>query len=76
MWQQLYQWLSTTIVSEAVTILRDRDILQPTRSPWRHLYDNGDEVSFLNLTGFSRVAFEEMHQYLYGDVQEQIRSPW
>ena len=46
-------------------------ILQPARSPWRHLYDNGDESSFLNLTGFSRAAFEEMHQYLYDDIQEQ-----
>ena len=46
-------------------------ILQPTRSPWRHLYDNGDEGSFLNLTGFSRVAFEEMHEYMYSNVEPQ-----
>ena len=25
---------------------------------------NGDEVSFHNLTGVSREAFEEMHKYL------------
>ena len=45
-------------------------ILPTTASPWRHLYENGDEVSFLNLTGFSREAFEEMHQYLYENVEE------
>ena len=45
--------------------------LQSARSLWRHLYDNGDESSFINLTGFSRAAFEEMHQYLCGDIQEQ-----
>jgi hypothetical protein len=46
-------------------------ILPTTASPWRHLYENGDEVSFLNLTGFSREAFEEMHQYLYENVEER-----
>ena len=39
-------------------------ILPTNASPWRHLYENGDEGSFLNLTGFSREAFEEMHDYL------------
>jgi len=34
-------------------------ILPTTASPWRHLYENG-EVSFLNLTWFSRESFEEM----------------
>ena len=29
-------------------------------SPWAHLYERGDHLSFLNLTGFSRVAFEEL----------------
>ena len=43
-------------------------ILPTSASPWRHLYENGDEVSFLNLTGFSREAFEEMHQYQYENV--------
>jgi len=40
-------------------------ILFPSHSPWRNLYDNGDEESFLNLTGFSREAFEELHKFLY-----------
>jgi hypothetical protein len=42
-------------------------ILQPGRSPWRHLYENGDEASFLNLTGFSRAAFHQLHEYMYRD---------
>jgi len=49
-------------------------ILPTTASPWRHLYENGDEVSFLNLTGFSREAFEEMHQYLYENVEERYSA--
>jgi hypothetical protein len=47
-------------------------ILSPDRSPWRHLYENGDEASFLNLTGFTRQAFEEMHEFLHGDDQNRI----
>ena len=69
MWQHLYQWLSTTIASRDITILPDL-VYYNLRSPLRHLYDNGDE-SFLNLTGFSGVSIEEMHQYLYVDVQKQ-----
>jgi len=42
-------------------------ILRPGRSPWRHLYENGDEASFLNLTGFSRAAFHQLHEYMYRD---------
>jgi hypothetical protein len=43
-------------------------------SPWRHLYENGDNGSFLNLTGFSRNAFEEMHEYLYENVEDHTRA--
>ena len=45
-------------------------ILPLNRSPWRHLYENGDDGSFLNLTGFSRAAFEEMHNFLCEDHYE------
>jgi hypothetical protein len=45
-------------------------ILAPGQSPWRHLYENGDDQSFLNLTGFNREAFEELHTYLYDDHVE------
>ena len=40
-------------------------ILFLSHSPWRNLYDNGNVGSFLNLTGFSREAFEELHEYVY-----------
>jgi len=32
-------------------------ILQPIHSPWRHLYDNGDQGSFIS--GFSRVVLKK-----------------
>jgi len=37
-----------------------------------NLYDNGDEGSFLNLTGFSREEFEELHEYLYFGYQNHV----
>ena len=46
-------------------------VLGPNHSPWPHLYQNGDEGSFLNLTGFSRKALEEMHDYLYTNELER-----
>ena len=45
-------------------------ILPTSVSPWRHLYENGDDGSFLNLTGFNRDAFEEMYEYLYEIVED------
>jgi len=71
---QLYVTASVSMVIYYNRVRRRRHltrsgILQPARSPWRYFYD--DETSFLNWIGFSRVSFEEMHQYLYGDVQEQ-----
>ena len=42
-------------------------IFQPERSPLLCLYENGDEGSFLNLTGFSRASFHELHEYMYRD---------
>jgi len=47
-------------------------ILPTNASPWRHLYENGDEGSFLDLTRFSREAFEEMHDYLYDNVDHRV----
>ena len=49
-------------------------ILLPERSPWRHLYENGDEASFLNLTSFSRVAFHELHEYMHRDDNDLPRT--
>jgi hypothetical protein len=31
-------------------------LLPPDRSPWTKLYEDGDDVSFLNIPGFSRHA--------------------
>ena len=46
-------------------------ILTANHTPWLHLYQNGDEGSFLNLTGFSREALVEMHDYLYANELER-----
>ena len=46
-------------------------ILAPNHSPWPHMYQNGDEGYYINLTGFSREAFEEMHDYLYTNELER-----
>jgi hypothetical protein len=67
---QLYVAASVTMVLYYNSIRRRHHltrsgILFPSQSPWRHLYDNGDDGSFLNLTGFSREAFEELHEFLY-----------
>jgi hypothetical protein len=38
-----------------------RDVLvPPSLSPWRKLYDEGDESSFLHVTGLTREAFERL----------------
>ena len=47
-------------------------IFQPTRPPWRHQYYSSDKGYFLNLTDFSRAAFEELHDFLYGDQLEYV----
>jgi len=61
---QLYVAASVSMLVYYSSIWRRRyvtrsGILPTTASPWRHLYENG-EVSFLNLTWFSRESFEEM----------------
>ena len=45
-------------------------ILPTSVSPWHHLFENGENGSFLNLTGFSREAFEKIHEYLYENVED------
>jgi len=71
MWQHLCQWLFTTIETSPSDPIW---YIATSYLPLRHLYDNGDKASFLNLTGFERGAFEELNQYFYGDVQEQTGS--
>jgi hypothetical protein len=38
---------------------------QPRFSSWRHLYEHADDNSFLHITGFSREAFEALHNQLF-----------
>jgi hypothetical protein len=47
----------------------------PGASPWRNLLENGDEQSFLNLTGFRRLAFEELHGIIFNENEARRRGP-
>lgn len=40
-------------------------ILPPSMSPWRKLWADGDDKSFLTMTGFSRHAFRLLHEALW-----------
>jgi hypothetical protein len=40
-------------------------ILTVQDSPWRHVYTNGDESSFLELTGMTRQAFDHLESILF-----------
>ncbi len=44
-------------------------ILEPQRSPWKKLYENGDSKSFLHMTGLTRRAFGSLLDYLF-DLEE------
>ncbi len=46
-------------------------VLSPAVSPWARLYQYGDESSFLNLTGLSRLAFNQLFDMLFLDEQMQ-----
>jgi hypothetical protein len=43
-------------------------ILTPDKAPWMHLYNNGDNISFLDVTGFSRSAFNNLLGIIYPPV--------
>ena len=43
----------------------------PGMSPWSHLYANGDDTSFLSLTGFDRGSFDELHDIIFSDEDSQ-----
>ena len=49
-------------------------VLLPHVSPWNRLLNNGDDGSFLEMTGFSRPAFNELRSVLILD-EENIRRP-
>ena len=42
-------------------------ILLPRLSPWKRLFEFGDDQSFLEMTGFSKLAFSELRTSIYGD---------
>jgi hypothetical protein len=47
-------------------------IVQPQESPWRSIYINADETSFLHLTGLSRNSFAILLDYLF-DLEDIAR---
>jgi hypothetical protein len=47
-------------------------ILRPKFSPWQHLLVNGDEQSFLEVTGFDRQSFMRLEQVLFPIDDENI----
>lgn len=40
-------------------------IVLPQHSPWAHIVANADEGSFLNLTGFTRHAFQQLADIIF-----------
>ena len=50
-------------------------IVRPRLSPWMHLLANGDDRSFLDLTGFTKDAFNELEAAVFpaGDVPTRGR---
>jgi len=53
------------------TYLHRCALLSHAESPWSKLYHYGDESSFLNLTGLSRQAFNQLYYVLFLDMQMQ-----
>jgi hypothetical protein len=47
------------------SILTRSAVLEPILSPWNRVLVYGDEGSFLELTGFSRMAFASLESYLF-----------
>ena len=53
------------------TYLTISALSSPEQSPWNHLWRNGDDNSFVNLTGFSRDAFHELHCVVFGRLVDE-----
>ena len=49
-------------------------ILQPSMSPWQHLYANGDDASFLEMTGFDRESFARLENCLFDEDLGERRA--
>ena len=47
------------------TYLLRAAVVHPSLSPWRYLYDHGDDCSFLHLTGLTREAFIVLQSILF-----------
>ena len=50
-------------------------VLSPSASPWKRLLEFADEGSFLNVTGFNRLAFAELVSVLFTDLEFEERIP-
>ena len=76
--QPLHQVLLIVLLLQYHNSIRDRHmlhrsaILQPQRSPWRKLFESGDESSFLHMTGLTRRAFVSLLGYLF-DLEKIAR---
>lgn len=46
-------------------------VLQPSMSPWQHLYTNGDDSSFLEMTGFNKISFMCLETCIFEEVPVQ-----
>ena len=47
------------------TFLLRAAVVHPSLSPWRYLYDHGDDGSFFHLTGLTREAFIILQNILF-----------
>jgi hypothetical protein len=45
-------------------------IVDPDNSPWSHLVQHSDDSSFLNLTGFTKCAFNKLLRILFIDGKD------
>ena len=57
-------------VREKSNLLRQA-ILLPSASPWQHLWEKGDQQSFLLMTGVTREVFSMMLNILYSPYDRQ-----
>ncbi len=51
-------------IPECTYLLRAA-VVHPSLSPWRYLYDHGDDGSFLHLTGLTQEAFIILQNILF-----------
>ncbi len=73
--RRLRQVLLMELLLQFHNNIRDRHILnrsaivQPIESPWKRLYERGDDESFFRLTGLNRRAFRMILEYIF-DLDE------